>query len=213
MRGLVTMTRVVVCGDSCTIAAHNQGGSVMAQLKLHRAHVVVVVVASLCIGGMGVAGLRAQGNNPFDALAATLNALASSVDAVSADLGEIESSVDAISVDLGALVEPGPGPVQLSTGLVRAAQGDVVACQLANVSNRSIDPIAIRLRDTAGTEVINMPAAAADPGTGGGFSNILAASGFYRCDFTFTGFVNEVRGTLNLFGIGEDSARLVADAR
>ena len=168
----------------------------MAPIKGRRASVVVLIVASLF--GMGVVSLRAAGpgGSPLDAVLESLAAISTSINAISNTLN------------------PEPAEVRLSTGLIRVAAGHIVVCMLANVSDHGIS-VDARLVDTfeAATLAYLYPNTW-PPGTGAGVGSFpFTTTDYVRCEFTFTGFANEVRGTLNVAPEGGTATTVVADAR
>jgi hypothetical protein len=166
----------------------------MSPLKGRRANVVVLVVASLF--GMGAVSLRAAGGNPLDAVLASLAAISTSVNAISNTLN------------------PEPAEVLLATGLVRVAIGETVYCTLANVSDHSISVDARLLSAFDTATLAYLYPAPWPPGMGAGVGGLpVATTTFVRCEFRFTGFANEVRGTLNVAPVGGTATTVVVDAR
>jgi hypothetical protein len=170
-----------------------------------RTRVVVVVLLSLFLTGTAVATLRAQSSNPFDAVIGHLEALSRSVEAMS----------DTLNQFVGAVSNPEPGPVMISTGLVRVAPGQTIDCHVANVSSQRIF---VTFRAIRKTGLWTRSSANVEPGQGERLALAgVDVQGFYRCEFTFTGFANDVRGQLTVIGPGtgleEGSAVATAEAR
>jgi hypothetical protein len=95
---------------------------------------------------------------------------------------------------------PQPGPVRLSTGLVFVEQIQEIDCSAANVSDRTIT-VNVRLVDINGTVWMQAQGTRA-PGTGIGRTSGLFITGNFRCEYTFTGFANDFRGTMSVRTLG-----------
>jgi hypothetical protein len=180
----------------------------MLQLTMRlcrRASVVVLVVLSLSVTGAAVATLHAQPSNPFDAVLRGLADISRSVQDISSTLKQL----------VGVVTNPEPGPVTISTGLVRVAPGQTIDCHVANLSSQDIR---VRFRAITNTGDWTLAEFIVEPGTGDRLAQTgIGIEGFYRCEFTFTGFANDVRGVLSVIGpalaSGEGSAVVTVDAR
>jgi len=173
----------------------------VGRLRARMASVVVITVASLFVGGMGMVSLRAAGGTPFDAIMQSLNAMS--------------TSLAAISNTLGVGTDPEPQEVKLSTGSVYVDAGQSASCVLQNGSDHEIE-VGFRLVDIFGPirvdETLLIPSGVGMNFGAGPAYGPDPVEGFFRCEFTFTGFANDVRGTVNVHDPGL-AITVTADAR
>jgi hypothetical protein len=118
---------------------------------------------------------------------------------------------------VGGVSNPEPGPVQLSTGLVRVVPGQLLNCYLKNVSPNAISPVTFRVFSSTSNQVAVLPSNDL-PAHGSIHTSVIGIPGYFGCEFTFTGFAKDVRGTLIVTEYNRDTgvegiAVVAVDAR
>ena len=158
-----------------------------------RVGILVVVIASLVVGTTVLAqGPFAPAANPIDAVLAKLDQI------------------------IEMLVPPDPpaaGPVVLSTGVVlHNPATNQLSCFLVNLGTDAIPEVVTWVVASSGSAIAVKHDHFVEPGKLAGFSASNLINGSVRCRFSFVGFASDVRATLGVSTLSNDS--LVAlDAR
>ena len=149
------------------------------------------VVSSLVVGTMAFAQSPfAPPQIPFDAVLAKLDQI----------------------IDMLAPPDtPAPGPVTLSTGLVRKGDLDTAYCVFTNLSAVTIPKVRTVM---LGVNAETLSESALDVPPGRGFSVVFwDFSSYARCEFSFVGFADDVRATLVINDSNDLQPLVALDAR
>lgn len=151
--------------------------------------ILLVVVVTLMVAGGSVfaqGGPLGATNNPFAQLSQKLDQILSALSA-----------------------EAEPQLITLHTGVLFKSDADTPACSFLNVGTSELD-VTYELR--RGSTVVVQGSADVNPGTG--FTalgtNAPGSAGSHRCEFSFEGFADDVRASIQVLDGGATAAVLEA---
>lgn len=148
------------------------------KLRKYTAMIVVVGVSMLSVSTLAGQGPFAPANGPLDLILQKLDALAEAVESLTP-------------------TPPGPSEVTLRTSAVPIRNDAFLTCNWTNVST---SPIAVTAKllngDGVNTLSPNPPSPLAPGATS--FAGIHAESSTRRCEFTFTGFADDIRANMTI---------------